>query len=291
MSSLDDSDPETITRILFLSPLVHIYAVPPLSSNKGYSTTSWTPLTSPPTRQQPNLDPITTRLRVIETSSSSSQHSDHPYITTTIQLEEKDTGALFAACPYTSPSSVLPVTDSTRFFALRVEGEGGRKAVLGVGFEERTEAMDFGICLQGARRVLGIDSGDGGAGGGVSAEKGGSRGVNGVGTRAQDEGQKKDWGLKEGEMIRVEIGGKGVGSGRSERKREDTNDGGAASFTIKPPPSSGEGRGGGLPFLPPPPSAKEVKEERRRSRGDGVVPEKGSAADLGFDDGEFGEFQ
>ncbi|KAL9584285.1 MAG: hypothetical protein Q9212_002228, partial [Teloschistes hypoglaucus] len=164
MSSSNDSDPaETITRILFLSPHVHIYAVPPLSSNKGYTTTSWTPLTSPPTAQTPKPEPITTRLRVIEssapppppsrptpssssnfptssTSKSSQENQDHdheekqPTITTTILLEEKSTGDLFAACPYTSPSAVLPVTDSTRFFALRVEGEGGRmKAVLGVG--------------------------------------------------------------------------------------------------------------------------------------------------------------
>ncbi|KAI4251936.1 MAG: hypothetical protein LQ352_004563, partial [Teloschistes flavicans] len=159
MSSQSDSDPaDTITRILFLSPNVHIYAVPPLSSNKGYTTTSWTPLTSPPTRQLPNPEPITTRLRVVESSTStpltaptSQEHQDQdqqqrPHITTSILLEEQSTGALFAACPYTSPSSVLPVTDSTRFFALRVEGDGGRmKAVLGVGFEERTEAMDFGI--------------------------------------------------------------------------------------------------------------------------------------------------
>jgi len=40
-----------------------------------------------------------------------------------------------------------------------------------------------------------------------------------------------------------------------------------------------------MPFLPPPPSAREVKEERRRSR------QNFSPQDLGFDDGEFGEFQ
>lgn len=174
------------------------------------------------------------------------------------------------------------------------------KAVLGVGFEERTEAMDFGICLQGVRRVLGMD--DGGAGGGGLRSKGKGDGVDGGAGGGGGGGggmKKKDWGLKDGEMIRVEIGGKGAGLGGNhvERKKVEGADGGggaaAALFSIKSPPShSGQQVGsGGLPFLPPPPSAREVKEERRKSRGDGVAPEKGSAADLGFDDGEFGEFQ
>ena len=53
-----------------------------------------------------------------------------------------------------------------------------------------------------------------------------------------------------------------------------------ALFSIAPPPSACEREGGVL--LPPPPLGKA---ERRRSR----TPEPG-AAELGFDDGEFGEF-
>lgn len=170
------------------------------------------------------------------------------------------------------------------------------KAVLGVGFEERSEAMDFGICLQGVRRVLGMD--DAGGGGGGVRGKGKREGVDGSGGGGM--GKTKDWGLKEGEMIRVEIGGKGAGLGGNHAERKKADEGvdgaGAALFSIKPPPPAsgqhgGAGSVGGLPFLPPPPSAREVKEERSRSRGDGMAPEKGSAADLGFDDGEFGEFQ
>ncbi|KAL8780823.1 MAG: hypothetical protein Q9213_006296 [Squamulea squamosa] len=278
-SYLPSPDPDTIQRVLFISPTVHIYTVPPLTSTKGYTTTAWSPLVAP-TVSNPTPTPITTRLRVLETSStsftSSSSASEHNNIKTTILLEDTSTSDLFAAAPYTSPSVVEAVLDSARFFAIRVEGEGGRKAVLGIGFEERSEAIDFGICLQEARKVMGIENAKGKD---STAMKGGRRGAQ----KSEKETGKRDWGLKEGEMTKVEIGGFGVK--RKEELVKDSGKDGEALFSIKPPPQNGEG----LPFLPPPPSTQGVKAERR-TRGP-VIPEKGSAADLGFDDGEFGEFQ
>lgn len=162
--------------------------------------------------------------------------------------------------------------------------------MLGIGFEERSEAIDFGICLQEARKVLmmmgaGTAVKEPGNGGAAGRKGGGGGGV--VGKGVGGETGKREWGLKEGEMIKVEIGGMGV-----KRNELGADSGGGAKmagealFSIKPPP----GNAGEMPLLPPPPSAREIKEERRRSRGP-VVPEKGSAAELGFDDGEFGEFQ
>jgi hypothetical protein len=50
-------------------------------------------------------------------------------------------GELFALTSYSpSNNSVEPVLDSSRYFVLRVEGEGGRKAYIGMGFEERGDA-------------------------------------------------------------------------------------------------------------------------------------------------------
>ncbi|KAL8918858.1 MAG: hypothetical protein Q9208_007115 [Pyrenodesmia sp. 3 TL-2023] len=280
---------DQIQRILFLAPRVHIYTVPPLTSTKGYTTTAWTPFTTPP----PSRAPITTRLRIVETSSSSTAPASASTISTTILLEDPTTAQLFAACPYTSPACVEPTLDSARFFALRVESEGGRKAVLGIGFEERGEGCEFVDVLRGVGRMMGWEKDKGASG---RAGGGGGGGVNGV--KGKGEEKKRDWSLKDGEMIRIQIGGvsRVDGSNREERgedgrthsEGEGQGEGEAegALFSIKPPPAGG----GGVPALAPPPSAKEVKAERRRSRGM-VELEKESAAELGFDDGEFGEFQ
>ena len=80
---------------------------------------------------------------------------------TDILLEDPATGQLFAAAPYTAVTVVEQVLDSSRFFAVTVQGEGGRKAVLGVGFEERSEAFDFSVALQEVRKTLGIQSAGG----------------------------------------------------------------------------------------------------------------------------------
>ena len=159
------------------------------------------------------------------------------------------------------------------------------KATLGIGFEDRGEAVDFGICLQEARKVLGFEPG-GKKGGGREKVEGGQG----------KEKEKRDWSLKEGETIRVDVGGR--------RGRREGGDSGAVTgagvdakgplFAIKPPPSSGSssGVGGAIPMLAPPPSAGEARAERRRSRELAVpAPTKSDAAAAGFDDGEFGEFQ
>jgi len=258
--------PDAIQRVLFLSSSVHVYQIPPLTSTKGYLATSWT--------ADNNARQIfTARLRVLETAIPLPDGSDES-LSTEVLLEDPSTGDLFAAAPYTEPSAVEAALDSSRFFAVRVQGEGGRKAVLGVGFEERSEAMDFGIALQEARKVWEVK-----VGGGKGADK----------ISGKTETVKRDLSLKEGEMIRIDLAGK-VG------RREDAEEGdkeieSRALFSLGPPPPPyTEKGGGGLPFLPPPPNAQDAKKERRRSRQD-VEPVGKTAAELGFDDGEFGEFQ
>lgn len=65
-----------------------------------------------------------------------------------IRLEDANSGDVFAVCNYDGTSATVePVLDSSRYFVLRVE-DGGRKAYIGMGFQERTEAFDFNVALQ-----------------------------------------------------------------------------------------------------------------------------------------------
>lgn len=291
--------PTAIQRVLYLAPKVHVYQIPPATSTKGYQASTWT-------ADGNKRQIFTARLRVLETSipvsslppghpalasrtssaptSSANGDDEDEVVTTTLLLEDPATGDLFAAAPYTSPAAVEQALDSSRFFAITVVGEG-RKAVLGMGFEERSEAFDFSIALQDARRVLGFDKSD-------PQNSAQGRGRN---AKPVKEEPKRDFSLKEGETISINLGGLKGRRARAENSGAGSADPWAttsgkegsetdALFSIKPPP----GPGGATPFLPPPPSARSVKEERRRSR---QTFEERSAQDLGFDDGEFGEFQ
>ena len=282
---------ETIQRVLFLAPTVHVYQIPPLSSLKGHTASSWT-------AQNNSREIFTARLRILESApvdadgnselyASSSTSSGASSIKTDILLEDPKSGELFAAAPYTSTGVVEQVLDSSRFFAVRVEGEGGRKATLGIGFEERSEAFDFGVALQEVKRVLGLDGV--GASAAAGQQPGSLGGRKGKAVGKQAEPPKKDWSLKEGESIKVDIGMRG------RRKEGEEQGNGGALYSIKPPPSHDAGVGGGTgdvtSFLSPPPSAKSTREEKRRSLNLSPQPRQPSAAELGFDDGEFGEFQ
>ncbi|KAF2734991.1 adaptin ear-binding coat-associated protein 1 NECAP-1 [Polyplosphaeria fusca] len=256
-------------RVVWQTPKVHVYQIPPATSTKGYQASTWT-------ADNNKRQIFTARLRLIETQFP--RPNDEPdRVTVTLLLEDASSNQLFAASPYTSPGVVEQALDSSRFFAITVVGEG-RKAVLGMGFEERSEAFDFSVALQDARRDLGMEK----------AAPPGRK------SQPVADEPKRDFSLKEGETISINLGGlkarrtKGEGSspGPSSEMGQSEQ---AALFSIKPPPGPGGSSpgGGGMSFLPPPPSAKSVKEERRRSR----QTFEQTPADLGFDDGEFGEFQ
>lgn len=63
-------------------------------------------------------------------------------------LKDSSTGELFAQVNYASPwNQVEPVLDSSRYFVLRVDGDGGKRAYIGIGFAERGDAFDFQVSL------------------------------------------------------------------------------------------------------------------------------------------------
>ncbi|KAH9820877.1 Protein of unknown function (DUF1681) [Teratosphaeria destructans] len=238
-------------RVLFVTNNVHVYGIPPITSTKGFSASSWTNA-SQPTAQQI----FTARLRIIETTVDSK-------IKTDIVLEDTYTGDLFAAAPYTSEPVVQQANDSSRFFAIRVQGEGGMKATLGIGFEDRSPAFDFSVALGEARKALGWDK---------AGAQGSARGGNVISSVQES---KQDFSLKEGEKIHIQVGARGRRQAPSSDTGPAQSDN-AALFSIAPPPPAGKASGeSAFPGIPPPPSGAGGK----------------SAAELGFDDGEFGEFQ
>ena len=101
---------------------------------------------------------------------------------------------------------VEQVVDSSRFFAVRVV-DGPRKAILGIGFEDRSDAFDFGVALQEVRRHMDAQKNaaasatSGQAPNGHGAEDGGAAaGLARVGVAVE----KKDYSLKEGETISID---------------------------------------------------------------------------------------
>lgn len=326
---------DAIQRVLFICHPVHVYAIPPLMSMKGYTAADWT---VPDPKNNGNTREIfTARLRILETAipipinpARPGQHQrqlqqqqqlspevdTQEKVKTDILLEDPNSGNLFAAAPYTDLGVVEHTLDSSRFFAVRVVGEG-RKAVLGIGFEDRSEAFDFSVTLQEARKVLGFSqdpSETPSSATGVRGVRGAAgRGRPGLPSRQAPEKPEppKDYSLKPGETISINIGRKrpeqtsnqspiSPNTAAQEEQR--------ALFSIpRPPgpasssdiPSSEEDSSGTIPLIPPPPSAQDVRADRRRRPQSTVAPPplpqppppQESVNKPFDDDADFGDFQ
>ncbi|KAF1810397.1 DUF1681-domain-containing protein [Eremomyces bilateralis CBS 781.70] len=254
--------PETIQRVLYIANAVHVYQIPPITSASGFKAASWT--------SNPKSHIFTARLRIIENSVPATARAPEKVAIYAL-LEDAKEATLFAACPYLHPSSIEQAQDSSRFFAVRVVGDGGMKATLGIGFEERPEAFDFSVALQDVRRQLDMDVAQG------PGARGKASGRAAPSTAAEE---KKDFSLKEGETITINLGNKtrtssGQGFGSADAVQEQR-----ALFSLAPPPTGGVNTGTqrsswGPSSFPSPPKAPDKKE----------------AEEFGFDDGEFGEFQ
>eukprot|EP01113_Clastostelium_recurvatum_P018567 TRINITY_DN2188_c0_g1_i3.p1 TRINITY_DN2188_c0_g1~~TRINITY_DN2188_c0_g1_i3.p1 ORF type:complete len:286 (-),score=81.49 TRINITY_DN2188_c0_g1_i3:123-980(-) len=107
----------------------------------------------------------------------------------TIKLEDINTNDVFATCPV-DPTAVEPVTDSSRYFVLKISDGSGRHAFIGMGFTERNDAFEFQAAIQDhLKHVKAAEESS------AAAERLAS-------------GPKVDYSLKEGQTIHVNIGGK-----------------------------------------------------------------------------------
>ncbi|KAI9536153.1 hypothetical protein NQZ68_036251 [Dissostichus eleginoides] len=181
--------------ILCVKPDVNVYRIPPRASNRAYRAADWK-LDSPD---------WSGRMRITAKGQMA-----------IVKLEDKVSGELFAQAPITEyPGvSVETVSDSSRYFVLRIQDDSGRSAFIGVGFEDRGDAFDFNVSLQDHFKW-------------VKQENEISKNAHLV-----DSGPKLDLGFKEGQTITLNIG-----QGRKKDKPRPLSSGG---FGLLPPPPGGK---------------------------------------------------
>uniref|UniRef100_A0A8C6XRH2 NECAP endocytosis associated 2 n=1 Tax=Naja naja TaxID=35670 RepID=A0A8C6XRH2_NAJNA len=198
---------EDYESVLCVKPEVHVYRVPPRASNRGYRAAEW----------QLDQPAWSGRMRITARGSVAF-----------IKLEDKNSGELFAQASVEQfPSiAVEGVTDSSRYFVIRVEDGNGRRAFIGIGFVDRGDAFDFNVALQDHFKWV--------------------KQQDELAKEAQNptQGPKLDLGFKEGQTIKLSIANmkKKDGSSGSRSRTADST-----GLPLLPPPP-----GGKAPFLPTP---------------------------------------
>jgi len=120
---------EDFERCLLVKGEVFVYKIPPRQSARGYRAADWN-LSSPD---------WTGRMRVMEKNQK-----------VQLKLEDRGSNELFAACPidqYPGPA-VEAVTDSSRYFVIKIVDDNGRSAFIGIGFSDRSDSFDLNVALQ-----------------------------------------------------------------------------------------------------------------------------------------------
>uniref|UniRef100_A0A8C7AYH1 NECAP endocytosis associated 2 n=1 Tax=Neovison vison TaxID=452646 RepID=A0A8C7AYH1_NEOVI len=187
--------------VLCVKPEVHVYRIPPRATNRGYRAAEWQ-------LDQPSWSG---RLRI--TAKGQVAY---------IKLEDRTSGELFAQAPVDQfpGTAVESVTDSSRYFVIRIEDGNGRRAFIGIGFVDRGDAFDFNVALQDHFKWVKQQC--------EFAKQ----------AQNPDQGPKLDLGFKEGQTIKLNIA--------NMKKKEGT------AGTPRARPAST----GGLSLLPPPPGGK-----------------------------------
>lgn len=193
--------------VVLVKQEVFVYKIPPRQSNRGYRAADW------------NLtEPIWTgRLRMVAKGKS-----------LCVKLEDKNSGTLFANCPIESYPGVAieAVSDSSRYFVLRIQDDNGRTAFIGLGFGDRSDSFDLNVALQDHFKWV------------KNEEK--------IEKEKVEPKQQLDLGFKEGETIKINM-------------KITKKDGSEASSRLcsKKPGASG--------LLPPPPGGNKINQSQAGS--------------------------
>ncbi|XP_049299737.1 NECAP-like protein CG9132 [Anopheles funestus] len=216
--------------VVLVKQEVFVYKIPPRQSNRSYRAADWN-----------LLDPIWTgRLRMVSKGRS-----------LCVKLEDKSNGTLFANCPIESYPGVAieAVSDSSRYFVLRIQDGNGRTAFIGLGFGDRSDSFDLNVALQDHFKWV------------KNEEK--------IEKEKVEPKQQLDLGFKEGETIKINM-------------KITKKDGSEASSRL-----TGKKTGvGGL--LPPPPGGNKISPPQAGSPSHQQLPAPAAAATGGQTEwGEF----
>lgn len=198
---------DTYESVILVKNEVFVFKIPPRTSNRGYRAADWN-------LQEPQW---TGRMRLVSKGNE-----------LVMKLEDKTSGELFAKCPIDKYPGVAleAVTDSSRYFVVKIQDDNGRAAYIGLGFGDRSDSFDLNVALQDHFKWL---------------------------KKEQESDQtpqgQLDLGFKDGETIKINM--KITKKDGSEGSRSRRGVPGASGGGLLPPPPGGS-------KLPPPPSPQHA---------------------------------
>ncbi|XP_061676452.1 adaptin ear-binding coat-associated protein 1 [Syngnathoides biaculeatus] len=200
--------------ILCVKPEVNVYRIPPRASNRAIRAADW----------KLDAPDWSGRMRVVARGKVAY-----------VKLEDKMSGELFAQAPVDEYPGIAveTVSDSSRYFVLRIQDDNGRSAFIGIGFGDRGDAFDFNVALQDHFKW-------------VKQENEFSKQA-----QAPDSTPKLDLGFKEGQTITLNIG--------QSKKKDRTRPQSSGGLGLLPPPPGGR--------LAPPPSSRSSNHNTQPSAG------------------------
>nr|XP_040021486.1 adaptin ear-binding coat-associated protein 1-like [Gasterosteus aculeatus aculeatus] len=200
--------------VLCVKPEVSVYRIPPRASNRAIRAADW----------KLDAPDWTGRMRVTARGKAAF-----------VKLEDKISGELFAQAPVEEYPGITveTVSDSSRYFVLRIQDDNGRSAFIGIGFGDRGDAFDFNVALQDHFKW-------------VKQEDEFKKQA-----QTPDTTPKLDLGFKEGQTITLNIG--------QSKKRDRSRPQSSGGFGLLPPPPGGK--------LAPPPSSRSTNHNTEPSAG------------------------
>jgi adaptin ear-binding coat-associated protein 1/2 len=111
-------------RTLLQLPHVMVFKIPTLKTSAGHRAADW-----------PTTPVWSGKLKIVEKKQ----------VAVIALIDEHN--QTFAVCPVTDDAAVDRTVDSGRYFILRIENAQGKRAFIGIAFNERNDAFDFNVAL------------------------------------------------------------------------------------------------------------------------------------------------